>query len=73
MCKPHLHLLALAAREREGLGVGERTHLIAHVLVDVARDLAGDGRRAPGLELADRAVARARPKGKDAPLIERGV
>ena len=68
--EPHLHFLALAARDLEGFGVDERTHLIAHVLVDVARDLAGDRRCALGLQRADRAVGRARPVGKNAPLID---
>ena len=71
MRKPHLYFLALAARELEGFaGVGESTYVVAHILVDIARDLASDGRRAPGLELADRAIVRARPIGQNAPLID---
>ena len=68
--KPHLYFLALAAGQLEGFGVGEGTYVLAHILVDVARDLAGDGHGAPGLELADRAIVRARPIGENAPLID---
>ena len=44
--------------------------MLTHVFVDVARDLAGGRRCAPGLELADRAIVRARPIGENAPLID---
>src|SRR5262245_2788122 len=68
--KPHLYFLALAAGQLEGFGVGEGIYVLAHILVDAARDLAGDGRGAPGLGLADRAIVRARPRGENAPLID---
>jgi hypothetical protein len=45
VCKQHLDLLALSARLLEGLGVGQCADAIAHLLVDVSRDLAhGPGR-----------------------------
>ena len=44
--------------------------MLAHILVDNARDLAGDRRRAPGLELADRAIVLACPIGKNASLVD---
>jgi len=47
--EPHLDLLGFPARALEGLGVGQGTHPIAHVLVDVAGDLACDRRRALAL------------------------
>ena len=65
-----LHFLALAAGEPEGFGVGEGADVVAYVLVDVARDLAGDRRCALGLERADRAIVLARPLGKNASLID---
>jgi hypothetical protein len=50
MGKPHLDLLALAARLLEGFGIGQRANAIAHILVEVAGDFADDRRRALWLQ-----------------------
>lgn len=65
-----LHLLAFATRELEGFCVGERADVVTQVLIDVARDLSGDRRRASGLERAGRAIVLARPIGQNASLID---
>src|SRR5262249_46338895 len=56
MSKPHLDLLALAARLLKGFRVGKRADAITHLLIDIAGDLAHGRRRAPRLQRADRAV-----------------
>src|SRR6476660_6349942 len=50
--KQHLDFLALSARLLEGLGVGQRADAIAHLLVDVSRDLAHGPDGALGLQRA---------------------
>ena len=70
MRKPHLDFLALAARELEGFGIGEGAHPVAHILVDIARDLAGRSRRAFGFRLADAAIFCTRAIGENPALID---
>jgi hypothetical protein len=68
--KPHLHLLALAARALEGFSVGESANVVSYILVDIARDLAGVCCRTPRLESASGAVIGARPIRQDAALVD---
>lgn len=70
MREPHLDFLAFAARDLEGIGIGERANLIAYVLVDIPRDLAGRGYSALGLECANGTIVLARPAGENAPLVD---
>src|SRR5262245_12237094 len=44
MGKPHLDLLAFAARLLEGFRTGQRADAIAHILVEIARDFARNRR-----------------------------
>ena len=73
MREPHLDFLALAARLLEGLSVGEGANMVSHILVDIARDLAGVRRRTPRLELASCAVIHARPVRQNTALIDEAV
>jgi len=66
----HFHLVALAARVLEAFRVGKRTHVIAHVPIDVARDLAGNRNGALLLQRANRAVLLARLVIDNASLID---
>src|SRR6202012_2823415 len=70
MGKPHLDLLALAARLLEGFRTGQRTDAIAHIFVEVPGDFADDCRRALWLQRAARAVAFAGPVVDDVTLID---
>jgi len=59
--KQHLDFLALSARLLEGLGVGQRADAIAHLLVDVSRDLAHGPDGALGFSVqAEQSLLRAR-------------
>ena len=70
MGKPHLDLLALAARLLEGLRVGESANVVSHVLVDVSGYLAAGARRASHFEVAFRAVGPACSVGQQATLVD---
>src|SRR5436190_22184720 len=52
MRKPHLNLLSLAARLLEGFRLGEGPDTIAHILIDVSRDLAHRRCSAPRFQQA---------------------
>jgi hypothetical protein len=47
MGKPHLDLLALAARLLEGFRTGQRADAIAHILIEIAGDFARNRRGTP--------------------------
>src|SRR5918995_981007 len=70
VCKQHLDFLALSARLLEGLGVGQRADAIAHLLVDVPRDLAHGPGRALGLQRAGRAITFQSPIIEDTALVD---
>jgi hypothetical protein len=70
VCKQHLDFLALSARLLEGLGVGQRADAIAHLLIDISRDLAHGSGRALGLEQAGRAITFESPVIEDAALVD---
>lgn len=53
--------LRFSARDLEGFSVGERAYQIAHILVDIAGDLACGRRCALGHECADGTIVLARP------------
>jgi hypothetical protein len=68
--EPHLDFLTLTARLLEGFSVGESADVLSDVLINIARDFAGDCRGAARLEFAYRAIVRARPVRPYAALVD---
>ena len=65
-----VHLTPLDSYAAYSAAGGERAHPVAHILVDIARDLAGRSRRAFGFQLADAAIFCTRAIGENPALID---
>jgi hypothetical protein len=68
--KLRFDLFAFAARLLERRRIGERTETVAHILIDISRDLARNRRRAFWFQRANRAVVLVGPIVDDVALID---